>query len=214
MFSTAFLYFQPFGGAHGSDIQRGTQRFVVWRLVHQFPPSPGASHLADYPGVVGNPHNAGALHASLLAAWTGLAVYMVVFPIVFGTTIALQVLKRMPSANTIRWCTEVIDPWGFRCFVPEGEKRSIWQQIRKVAETPGYFFVFATGGKGYLIPKRAFASPAHADAYRQQALAYWEAAKRGAPLAPTPIQSMGVPQVAYSAGDPAQNVWPPAPRVG
>lgn len=149
-----------------------------------------------------------------LAAGIGLAVYLVVFPIAFFITIAIQVFQRMPSANTVRWCTEVIDPWGFRCFVPEGERRATWQQVRRIAETPGYFFVFATGGKGYLIPKRAFASPAHADAYRQQAFAYWNAAKSGTPLAPTPIQSMGVPQVGYSAGDPAPGVWPPAPRVG
>jgi len=155
-------------------------------------------------------------------AMIGFVAYVATFAITIVGLIGFNVLKRMPSAGTVRWCTEVIDPWGFRCYVPEGERRATWLQVKRIKETSAYFFVFTTNGKSYFIPKRAFASPEHARAYLAQANAYWDAARRGMPLPPMPIRSMGsVPapwQQPQTQSQPAgvEGVWPPpptAPRV-
>ena len=81
-----------------------------------------------------------------------------------------------------------------RTFV--NETKIAWTTILSLEDDQSYFF-FLSKNIGFIIPKRAFSSPAEADAFLNMARRYWDAAKTRTP--PT-------------AEDTA--IWPPAPRPG
>jgi hypothetical protein len=59
--------------------------------------------------------------------------------------------------------------------VSEGTIR--WTGVLDIVETKKYFFMFVDTAVAFIIPKRAFASPADADQFFSTATSLWKAAK-------------------------------------
>lgn len=74
------------------------------------------------------------------------------------------------------------------------DTKNAWVMIEAIEEDKTHFFFFLSKILAFIVPKRAFSSPAEAQIFVDKSHRYWQAAKNGTPV---------------TAEDGA--VWPPAP---
>ncbi len=92
--------------------------------------------------------------------------------------------------------TVSLQPDGFYSQSAVQDTRVKWQNITEVADSPQMIAFFLSPRFGFIVPKRAFADPAQAQAFLETARAYRRSAYDGTP----PV----LPDAPVS--------WPPAPQ--
>ncbi len=78
------------------------------------------------------------------------------------------------------------------------ESKHSWQTIYSLEEDTDYLYLFITKRSPHLVPKRAFTSPAQAQAFLDKARLFWNAAKTGQAVSSDAAKETGI--------------WPPPPR--
>jgi hypothetical protein len=69
--------------------------------------------------------------------------------------LALTILKRLPTAETIRTCTSGLTPEGVSDITPERRRLVPWRKITEIREHKGDIHVWF-GLSGIFIPREAF----------------------------------------------------------
>jgi hypothetical protein len=69
--------------------------------------------------------------------------------------LALTILKRLPTAETIRTCTSGLTPEGVSDITPERRRLVRWRKITEIREHKGDIHVWF-GLSGIFIPREAF----------------------------------------------------------
>lgn len=114
--------------------------------------------------------------------------------------------QAMKTPGMIFPCTLRITPDFVCATVPDTEIKTYWQGVLDVSQDDDYLFIALNQSfgimlykqYGYIVPKRAFVDPTHADEFCGALFACWNAARRG--------------EAAPVIGE--SGAWPPAPRVG
>ena len=70
-----------------------------------------------------------------------------------------------------------IGPDGLFGRFPRREVLTYWKAITEITEDQDYLFFFTGPSNAYVIPKRAFASAADLDRFRESANSYWSAGR-------------------------------------
>ena len=79
--------------------------------------------------------------------------------------------------------TVSISPEWFAEKTPVTDIKNAWVTIESIEEDKTHFFFFLSKTLAFIIPKRAFSSPATAQAFLNKSRRYWDAAKSGTPVA-------------------------------
>ena len=86
--------------------------------------------------------------------------------------LALAILKRLPSAKTIRTCTSGLAPEGVSDITPERRRLVPWRRITEMREHNGDIHVWF-GLSGIFIPRDAFKDPDEARRFASLAVELW-----------------------------------------
>ena len=132
---------------------RRAMRAVMWGMIGLI------SFAAVYTAIAGN---------SLMAAyWAGLALLMLAFPLVIGpwTTRRTYHRQHLDGVQIIF----VADDEGFRLTTDRSDASMTWAAVRRADDISGHVLLWPNQQLGYIIPKRAFASPADAEAFAKLA---------------------------------------------
>jgi hypothetical protein len=86
--------------------------------------------------------------------------------------LTLAILKRLPTAKTIRTCTSGLTPEGVRDITPEKQRLLAWKSITEICERNGDIHVWS-GLSGIFIPRDAFKDLEEAQRFAGLALELW-----------------------------------------
>lgn len=86
--------------------------------------------------------------------------------------LTLAILKRLPTATTIRTCTSSLTPEGVRDVTPEKPRLFPWRRITEIREHNGDVHVWS-GVTGIFIPRDAFKDLDEARRFSQLAAELW-----------------------------------------
>ena len=86
--------------------------------------------------------------------------------------LALALLKRLPTANTIRTCTSGLTPEGVSDITPEKRRLVPWRKITEIREHHGDIHVWF-GLSGIFIPRDAFKDQDEARRFASLAVDLW-----------------------------------------
>ncbi len=117
---------------------------------------------------------AGDWRGVLISSIPGLIFFMVVFPLVM-TLISWATVARQPAVRGERQVSLAADEVQARGDAYDVKVR--WNNIRQVSQTWGLILLWSGPSGAIVVPRTAFADPAAADAFLDQARALWQAAK-------------------------------------
>ena len=104
------------------------------------------------------------------------AIRLIVAAVAMGflnlVVLSLAILKRLPTAKTIRTCTSGLAPEGVRDITPEKPRLLSWRSITEICEHKGDVHVWS-GLSGIFIPRDAFKDLEEARRFAQLAVELW-----------------------------------------
>lgn len=109
---------------------------------------------------------------SVVNAVLRLIVAVVAMALLNLVVLSLSILKRLPTAKTIRTCTSGLTPEGVRDITPEKPRLLPWRRITEICEHKGDVHVWS-GLSGIFIPHDAFKDLEEARRFAQLAVELW-----------------------------------------
>ncbi len=103
----------------------------------------------------------------------------------------MEILRRFPTAESIRPCRSCLSAQGFHDITPDGIVLRSWTSITSVRWHEGDLYVWCRLTGGHFIPRSAWNSPEEGQAFYDSALRLWESnglcgLEEGKPSVPEP----------------------------
>jgi hypothetical protein len=109
----------------------------------------------------------------------------------------IMILQRLPTAQSVRICSTVLQRQGFVDITPDKFHVYSWRQINKIVEHQGDIY-FWGNSVGNFIPRSAFPSLGDSREFYQTAVGLWKDPNYQMTYAPPSIQN--------------DQIWPPPPQ--
>jgi len=117
------------------------------------------------------------MHGLYRPSWGEIATSVapaIVVPLLFAFFIIMARRKARQDANSAASVTIQTDSEGISGSNDKGRDTIFWPSVHKIIETESHFFVLNAPQGGFIIPKRAFDSPAQCAEFGALLQSKWE----------------------------------------